>query len=93
MLPVSEVSTGSARVVEWTMACVATSTKVKTMARWPRVGEVPYQALPSPSFFFIFCCCCFFFAYKIARAKRVRKGEGEPGDEATPIVPGTKVGI
>ena len=52
---------------------VATSTKLKTMARWPRVGGIPYQALPLLRF----------FAYKIhTREKVQRKGEGEPEDEA-----------
>ena len=44
----------------------------KTLARWPRVGGVPYQALPLLRF----------FAYKIRAREKVRKGEGEPGDEA-----------
>ena len=51
-------------MVEWTMERVAASTKLKTTARWPRVGEVPYQALR-------------FFAYKIRAREKVRKGEGE----------------
>ena len=41
----------------------------KTLARWPRVGEVLYQALPFLRF----------FAYKIRTREKVRKGEGEPG--------------
>ena len=38
------------------------------------MGEVPYQALPLLRF----------FAYKIHAREKVRKGEGEPGDEANP---------
>ena len=45
----------------------------KTLARWPRVGGVPYQALPLLRF----------FAYKIRAREKMRKGEGEPGDEAS----------
>ena len=45
----------------------------KTLTRWPRVGGVPYQALPLLRF----------FAYKIRAREKVRKGEGEPGDEAS----------
>ena len=45
----------------------------KTLARWPWVGEVPYQALPHLRF----------FAYKIRVHEKVKKGEGEPGDEAS----------
>ena len=37
------------------------------------MGAVPYQALPLLRF----------FACKYSRAKKVRKGEGEPGNEAT----------
>ena len=37
--------------------------------RWPRVGAVPYQALPLLRF----------FACKYSRAKKVRKGEGSLG--------------
>ena len=37
------------------------------------MGEVSYQALPLLRF----------FAYKIRAREKVRKGEGEPGDEAT----------
>ena len=37
------------------------------------MGEVPYQALPRLRF----------FAYKIRAREKVRKGEGEPGDEAS----------
>ena len=50
------------------MECVAT----KTM--WPQLGGGggPYQALP----------LCRFLAYKIHVHEKVRKGEGEPGDEA-----------
>ena len=44
----------------------------KTLAGWPRVGEVPYQALPLLRF----------FAYKVRAREKMRKGEGEPGDEA-----------
>ena len=44
----------------------------KAMARWPRVGGVPCKALPLLRF----------FAYKIRAREKVRKGEGEPGDEA-----------
>ena len=36
------------------------------------MGAVPYQALPLLRF----------FACKYSRAKKVRKGEGEPGNEA-----------
>ena len=57
------------------MERVATSTKLKTMARWPRVGEVPYQALPLLRFFMCKICVC----------EKVRKGEGEPGDKANEI--------
>ena len=39
------------------------------------MGEVPYQALPLLRF----------FAYKIRAREKVRKGEGEPGDEANLI--------
>ena len=60
---------GSARVVEWSVERMATSTKLKTTTRWPLVGEVPYQALPLLRF----------FAYKIRAREKVRKGEGEPG--------------
>ena len=45
---------------------------IKTLARWPRVGRVPYQALPLLRI----------FTYKIRAREKVRKGEGEPGDEA-----------
>ena len=41
----------------------------KTLARWPRVGGVSYQALPLLRF----------FTYKIRTREKVRKGEGEPG--------------
>ena len=58
------------------MERVATSTKLKTMARWPQVGEVPYQALPLLRF----------FAYKIRAREKVRKREGEPGDEASTVL-------
>ena len=54
----------------------------KTLARWPRVGEVPYQALPLLRF----------FAYKIRTREKVRKREGEPGDEAKSIVPCVEAG-
>ena len=40
------------------------------------MGEVPYQALPLLRF----------FAYKIRAREKVRKGEGEPGDEAICMV-------
>ena len=43
----------------------------KTLAGWPRVGEVHYQALPLLRF----------FAYKVRAREKVRKGEGE-GDVA-----------
>ena len=49
----------------------------KTLARWQRVGKVPYQALPLLRF----------FAYKIRAREKVRKGEGEPGDEARKDLP------
>ena len=62
-------------MVEWTVEHVATSTKLKTMARWPQMGEVLYQALPLLRF----------FVYKIRTHEKVRKGEGEPGDEANEI--------
>ena len=64
---------GSVRAVECTMERVAISTKLNTKARWPRVGGVPYQALPLLRL----------FTYKIHAREKVRKGEGEPGDEAT----------
>ena len=65
------------RAVEHTMERVAT----KTLARWPRVGGVPYQAL-----------LLRFLAYKIhARKKKVRKGEGGPRDEARRSA-GVKIG-
>ena len=75
MLPVSgsEVSTvqkAAREQIECTIERVAT----KTMARWPRVGRVPYQALPIP--------LLRYFAYKFRAREKVRKGEGEPGDEA-----------
>ena len=44
--------------------------------RWPRVGAVPYQALPLLRF----------FACNIRARKKVRKGEGEPGNEASTAV-------
>ena len=59
-------------MVKCTMERMATSTKLKTMARWPRVGGVPYKALPLLRF----------FAYNIRVHEKVRR-EGEPGDEAT----------
>ena len=40
------------------------------------MGEVPYQALPLLRFF-----------DKIRAREKVRKGEGEPGDEAMYTVP------
>ena len=40
------------------------------------MGEVPYQALPLLRF----------FAYKIRALEKVRKGEGEPGDEAALVL-------
>jgi hypothetical protein len=45
------------------------------LSAWPRVGAVPYQALPLLRF----------FAYNICarKEKKVRKGEGEPGNEAS----------
>ena len=42
-----------------------------------QVAEVPYQALHLLQF----------FTYKIRAHKKVRKGEGEPGDEATILQP------
>ena len=53
--------------------CIMEHMTTKNMARWPRVGRVPYQALPLLRF----------FAYKIHVREKVRKREGEPGDEAT----------
>ena len=44
--------------------------------RWPRVGAVPYQALPLLRF----------FTCNIHVWKKVRKGEGEPGNEANLMV-------
>ena len=44
----------------------------KTLARWPQVGGVPYQALPLLRFFRV----------QNSRTRKVRKGEGEQGDEA-----------
>ena len=41
--------------------------------RWPRVGAVPYQALPLLRF----------FTCNIRLRKNARKGEGEPGNEAS----------
>ena len=54
------------------MERVANRTKLKTIARWPRVGGVPYQASD-------------FSRIKFARAKKVGKEEGEPGDEASDL--------
>ena len=47
--------------------------------RWPRVDVVPYQALPLLQFF---TCNIKFCARK--NFKKVRKGEGEPRNEARP---------
>ena len=54
--------------------------------RWPRMGGVPYQALTLLRF----------FAYNIRACEKVRKGEGEPGNEANRIpseVKGTTKGL